>query len=290
MSPVLREKTIRRKIPGRVVLMILAGICVFLMVITYGTNSFDAPFNNTVGNMIVPFEKGLSKLGIWMNTRKDEFRSMEALAKENEELKAKVDELTEENTILSKERYELAELRDLFELSDEYDSYSKVGARIIASDNSNWFYGFTIDKGSEDGLQVDMNVIAGGGLVGRISSVGDHWARVTAIISDGAYVSGQVLSTEDTLIVAGNLEEIRNDGTLSFSQLSISDNVNILGEKVVTSQISDKYLPGLLIGYVQSADKDSNNLTYSGKILPVVDFEHLGTVLVITDMKNAASE
>ncbi len=270
--------------------MILAGICVFLMVITYGTNSFDAPFNNTVGNMIVPFEKGLSKLGIWMNTRKDEFRSMEALAKENEELKAKVDELTEENTILSKERYELAELRDLFELSDEYDSYSKVGARIIASDNSNWFYGFTIDKGSEDGLQVDMNVIAGGGLVGRISSVGDHWARVTAIISDGAYVSGQVLSTEDTLIVAGNLEEIRNDGTLSFSQLSISDNVNILGEKVVTSQISDKYLPGLLIGYVQSADKDSNNLTYSGKILPVVDFEHLGTVLVITDMKNAASE
>ncbi len=290
MSPVLREKSIRRKIPGRVVLMILAGICVFLMVITYGTNSFDAPFNNTVGNMIVPFEKGLSKLGIWMNTRKDEFRSMEALAKENEELKARVDELTEENTILSKERYELAELRDLFELGDEYDSYSKVGARIIASDNSNWFYGFTIDKGSKDGLQVDMNVIAGGGLVGRISSVGDHWSRVTAVISDGAYVSGQVLSTEDTLIVAGNLEEMRNDGTLSFSQLSISDNVNILGEKVVTSQISDKYLPGLLIGYVQSADKDSNNLTYSGKILPVVDFEHLGTVLVITDMKNAASE
>ena len=290
MSPVLREKSIRRKIPGRVVLMILAGICVFLMVITYGTNSFDAPFNNTVGNMIVPFEKGLSKLGIWMNTRKDEFRSMEALAKENEELKARVDELTEENTILSKERYELAELRDLFELGDEYDSYSKVGARIIASNNSNWFYGFTIDKGSKDGLQVDMNVIAGGGLVGRISSVGDHWSRVTAVISDGAYVSGQVLSTEDTLIVAGNLEEMRNDGTLSFSQLSISDNVNILGEKVVTSQISDKYLPGLLIGYVQSADKDSNNLTYSGKILPVVDFEHLGTVLVITDMKNAASE
>ena len=61
------------------------------------------------------------------------------------------------------------------------------------------------------------------------------------------------------------------------------------GDKIVTSNISDKYLPNILIGYVSSIEKDANNLTKSGLLVPAVDFEHLGEVLVITDMKQAPS-
>ena len=57
------------------------------------------------------------------------------------------------------------------------------------------------------------------------------------------------------------------------------------GDKVVTSNISDKYLPGLLIGYITSIESDSNNLTHSGTITPAVDFEHMDEVLVILDLK-----
>jgi rod shape-determining protein MreC len=55
----------------------------------------------------------------------------------------------------------------------------------------------------------------------------------------------------------------------------------------VTSNISDKYLPGILIGYTKDVTLDANNLTQSGYLVPAVDFEHLQEVLIITDLKDS---
>ena len=54
---------------------------------------------------------------------------------------------------------------------------------------------------------------------------------------------------------------------------------------MVTSNISSKYVEGLLIGYVKEVTTDPNSLTKSGYLIPVVDFEHLQEVLVILDKK-----
>ena len=80
------------------------------------------------------------------------------------------------------------------------------------------------------------------------------------------------------------------DGCITFSQLMDSQNAVVEGDKVVTSDISDKFLPNILIGYINSISRDSNNLTKSGLITPAVDFEHLSEVLVITDMKQSVGE
>lgn len=255
------------------------------MVFTYGTTAFDKPLNAVVGYVVVPFETGISRLGSWLSNRSDEFTDVKALLAENEALRDEIARLTEENSILAQDKYELNELRILFELNDEYNDYNKVGAHIIAKDSGNWYSSFIIDKGTDDGLLVDMNVIAGGGLVGRISSVGPNWARVTTVISDGNYVSAMMLSTNDTLIVEGSLE-LMSSGIIAFSQLKDSNDVVVEGDKVVTSKISDKYLPNILIGYIQYVAGDSNNLTKSGYLTPAVDFSNLSEVLVITDIKN----
>ena len=79
-------------------------------------------------------------------------------------------------------------------------------------------------------------------------------------------------------------------GCITFSQLLDGQNRVKEGDKVVTSNISDKYLPNILIGYISTIDRDANNLTKSGQIVPAVDFEHLGEVLVITDRKQTVTE
>ena len=284
MSPVVRPKGVRFTIPGKYVLLILSIICIFLMVLTYGTSVFDVSVNSAAGVVIVPFEKGISRAGEWLRNRKDELASVRSLLEENAELRAEIDRLTEENTILTQERYELTEMQALLSLSENYYSYNKVAARIIAKDSGNWYSSFVIDKGTDDGLAVDMNVIAGGGLVGRITKVGPNWARVTSIISDGCNVSAQVVSSDLTLMVTGDLI-LTETGRLSFSQLSDPDGLVVKGDKVVTSNISDKYLPGLLIGYIDTVQNDANNLTKSGTIESATDFDYLSTVLVITDLK-----
>ena len=134
-----------------------------------------------------------------------------------------------------------------------------------------------------------MNVIAEGGLVGRITSVGPNWSRVTSIIDDTSNVSAMTLATEDNLIVSGDLQ-LMTEGVISFSKLVDSKNQVAEGDKIVTSNISDKYLPNILIGYIHTINRDANNLTNSGYITPAVDFEHLGEVLVILDLKQQINE
>lgn len=206
------------------------------------------------------------------------------LLAQNEQLRAKVDELTIENTRLQQDRYELTNLRELYSLDAQYDEYEKTGARIIARDPGNWFYSFVINKGASDGIAVDMNVMAGSGLVGRVVDVGPNWAKVKSIIADDSNVSAMVLASADRMVVSGNLK-LYASGVIEFGQLVDSDDVVVEGDKVVTSDISDKYLPGILIGYINTINRDANNLTKSGYITPAVDFEHLEEVLVIRQLK-----
>ena len=289
MSPVIKKKGEKFTLPSKYLLFILSVFCIILMLITFGTHVFHKPFTTAFGYVVVPFEKGISNLGGWLSRRSDELVQIRKLMDENEMLKEKVAELTEENTLLYQDRYELNKLRQLFELDQQYSQYDKVGARIIARDAGNWYTSFIIDKGADDGLEEDMNVIAGGGLVGRITVVGPNWSRVQALISDDFHVSGMTLSSEDNLIVSGNLQTMSN-GVIDFSQLVDSKGQVQVGDKVVTSDISDKYLPGILIGYINTINQDANNLTKSGSITPVGDFEHLSEVLVITVQKRSYSE
>ena len=275
--------------PSKYLLLILTILCTLLMLITFGTDVFNRPLNSAVGYVVVPFQQGIGKVGEWLSKRSDELIQIRKLLDENAALREQVAALTEENTLLQQDKYELNNLRDLMDLNEQYGEYNKVGARIISRDSGNWYSSFLIDKGSNDGFAINMNVIAGGGLVGRITSVGPNWARVTSIISDNSNVSGMTLSTEDNLIVSGDLK-LMADNCIGFSQLVDSKNLVAEGDKVVTSNISDIYLPNILIGYISSLDKDANNLTKSGLITPAVDFEHLGEVLVITDRKQTVTE
>ena len=120
-----------------------------------------------------------------------------------------------------------------------------------------------------------------------MTATGAHWAQVKSIIDDDSFVSSQILSNSDILMVSGSLEMYK-DGIISFSQLVDSDDEVHIGDKVVTSNISDKYLPGILIGYIDSINPDSNNITKSGTLTPAVDFEHISDVLVIMKLKPGA--
>ena len=284
MSPIIKKKGEKFTIPSKYLLFVLTCLCTVLMALTFSTDVFNQPLNTAVGYVVVPFQQGISKAGSWLTGRKDELVQIRQLLEENVRLQQQLDEVLLENTRLQQEKSELSRLRELYLLDNQYDEYHKVGARIIARDSGNWYSVFTIDKGADDGLQIDMNVIASGGLVGRISEVGPNWARVTSVISDNSNVSAMTLNSSDTMTVTGDLKTM-HDGVIRFSQLIDSQDGVAVGDKVVTSHISDKYLPNILIGTIHTINRDSNNLTKSGYLTPAVDFEHLEEVLVITDMK-----
>lgn len=172
----------------------------------------------------------------------------------------------------------------MYELDQEYHDYPKVAAKIISKDPGNWYDTFMIDKGSNDGIKIDNNVIAGKGLVGIVTEVGSSWATVRSIIDDSSNVSAMTVSTSDNCVIQGDLELI-DEGKLRFEQLYDQNNKVTVGERIVTSNISDKYVEGIFIGYVSEVVQDANNLTKTGTIVTPVDFRHLKEVFVITANK-----
>ena len=285
MSPVVKRKEEKKKIPGKYLLLIFTMLCMLLMVLTFTGNGEGGLFQNVAGFLFVPFQKGESSVSKGLLEISAEKHTIEELRAENGELRREIEELNRENAQLMQDHYELTSLRKLYELDSSYAEYDKVGARIIAANNGNRFNSFLIDKGRDDGISVNMNVIAGSGLVGIVAETGKNWARVNTIISDDSNVSASVLHTQDNLIVSGSMELI-TQGVISYSQLADQDELVQVGDKVVTSNISDRYLPGILIGYIATVDTDFNHLTKSGLLTPVVDFEHLSDVLIITELKH----
>ena len=285
MSPVIKKKRNKFTLPGKYLLMILSAVCVILMIVTFRTDLFEGPLRAAAGYVVVPFQKGIASVGGYMYDRAEEMRQLKAVLEENQKLKEQVDELTMENAQLQQDKYELASLRELYDIDKATSDYEKMGARVIASDSSNWFYSFTIDKGSDDGIQVDMNVLAGSGLAGRVVSVGPNYARVLSIIADNSNIYGTVLSTSANLMVSGNLQSVMSDGVIRFDQLSDKEDKVSEGDKVVTSNISSKYLSGIPIGFISSINTAPNNMTKWGYITPAVDFQHIQEVLVIMELK-----
>lgn len=271
-------------IPSKYLLLILVVVCGILL----GAERFmdnGGPLSWVANYTIIPMQKGISYVGTWMSDLTDNFATLKDLQKENEELQERIDTLTMDNTRLRQEQYELERLQELYKLDQNYADYEKVGAHVIANNGTNWFSSFTIDKGSNDGIRKDMNVLAGSGLVGIVTDVGPDYAQVRSIIDDGSNVSGMVLSTSDLCMVRGDLQ-LMEDGRIRFEKLPNNDNEIEVGEQVVTSHISSTYLQGLFIGYISEINVDSNNLTRSGYITPAVDFTKLQEVLVITTTKD----
>lgn len=261
--------------------------CGSAVVSTLASGVTSEPLAEAAGMIVVPFEKSINGIGSWIGEINQTFQDKQDLIDKNQELQDAVDTLTEQNNILIQNQSELSRLQELYNLDEEYSSYPKVAARIISKDPGNWYDTFMINRGSNDGIRVDNNVIAGKGLVGIVTEVGSNWATVRAIIDDSSNVSAMTVGTDDTCVVEGELELI-DEGKLRFSQLYDKDNKVTVGERVVTSNISDKYVEGLFIGYVSEIELDTNNLTKTGTIVTPVDFQHLKDVFVITVNKQDA--
>lgn len=273
----------QNRIPSKYILLILIIICGMLLGIerfSGGRGSLRLLGNYTV----IPMQKGISSIGRWMGDLTDNFKTLDELKSENETLQSRLDEITIDNTRLRQEQYELERLQELYKLDQNYADYEKVGAHVIANNGTNWFNSFTIDKGSNDGIQIDMNVLAGSGLAGIVTEVGPNYAQVRSVIDDESNISAMVLSTSDLCMVRGDLK-LMSDGRIRFEKLPNNDNNIDVGEQVVTSHISPKFLQGIFIGYISEIEVDSNNLTRSGYITPAVDFGNLQEVLVITSTK-----
>lgn len=265
------------------ILLILTIICLISLVFTYSRGDTIGVYKTAVSKLFSPISNAITGIG-------DYFSEKKQLSAEKEELQAKIEQLEEENRLLleqlkkyQSDYYSLNEMKSLLEIKDEFASYPMVGAKVIAKENGNWFSKFTINRGSNDGIEKDMNVIAAGGLAGIVTQVGPDYAVVTSILDDQMNVSAIGRTSRASCMVMGDIDAM-SEGYIRLMYMKKDADIREYDE-IITSPTSSKYLPDLTIGYAVLLQTDPNNMTMSGYLIPAVDFENIENVMVIMKRK-----
>ncbi|GAB6173217.1 rod shape-determining protein MreC [Paradesulfitobacterium aromaticivorans] len=273
------------------VFFLLLGVLISIRLTGLGSH-FPNPIGGALQRVFSPIEKTLLGVGSGIRDNTRALWSFRAVEQENKALRAKVDQLTGDNLKLKQEV--LAGLR--FQALDEgtfrsptLDKYKKVGASIINRNPTSWYQTLTVNRGSNDGAKPNDPVIAQLGLVGKVVSVTPTTADVLLILDGEGQVSAVVRGStgEGTFgIVQGTYKRgsrLTSDGNLQM-MLRRDDNVNV-GDLVLSSGLGGVYPKDMPIGKIKQVQLDRTGLLKSAFIEPLVNFDSLEEVYIVTGGK-----
>lgn len=228
--------------------------------------------------IVTPIQNGIVMIKNKMSRNDAFFTDVANLKTENEELKQKISNLEQAQRELEIIKAENATLKEYMNLTEKYANYKTVPAYITGKDISNYSKTVIINVGKNEGIEVNMTVIADAGLVGHVISVTDDTAKVETIIDSASSVSSNVSTTREPIICRGIID------SNNLKAINIETDANlVVGDNIETSGMGGIYPKGILIGSIKDVINTKNITDRYAVIKPAVDFETLETVLVITN-------
>ena len=269
--------------PSRSLVVALVLACAALMAVDKagGDGSPLDPVRRVVGEVVGPAQAGVAAAVRPLTSIPDGLRSNGSLRDENRTLAAENEALRQQLAKAGYDDQRIKTLRALQALAGDI-GYALVPARVISMDAAQSARSsVVIDAGSDAGLHPDMTVVAGRGLVGRITSVTARTATVLLVVDDSSSVGGRIGDSME-------LGFVRGHGTLGVDdrlELELADRkvVPKVGQAVVTwgSEGGSPYVAGVPIGTVQKVYESVRETSYRAVITPAVDFTTLDLVGVV---------
>ena len=207
-------------------------------------------------------------------------RNMRTLQDRVAELQRIVDQLTVENLELREADIERLQLREQLRFKLTNPSYDLIAAEVIGYDPSLLLHYITIDRGTADGVGVNMPVVTAQGLVGRVTVAFVHSSRVMLLADPSSSVNAILQTSRVTGIVRGRG---RQNLVLDFVQSDLEIDV---GEIILTSGLGGAFPKRLVIGQVTEVKRNDVDMFQEVRVRPAVDFDRLEMVMVIRGFTN----
>ncbi|WP_088228914.1 rod shape-determining protein MreC [Desulfosporosinus sp. FKB] len=269
------------------VFFLLLGVLISIRLTGIGSR-FPNPVGGAMQRVLSVVEKPILQLGNGIRDNTKALWNFRNVEQENQDLQKKVDQLTGDNLKLKQQvlaglRYN--ELDQGIFRSPTLDKYVKVGASIINRNPTTWYRTLTVNRGSQDGVQVNDPVIGDLGLVGKVVSVSPTTSEVLMILDGEGEVSAVVRGSTGTGtfgIVQGTYKRgsrLTPEGNLEML-FRRADNVNV-GNLVLTSGQGGVYPQDVPIGKVKQIELDPSGLLKTAYIEPLVDFDSLEEVYIV---------
>ncbi len=268
-------------------------VCVIAVVgllIFFGLHSGSPTASeDAVKSVSTPVQKFFTNIG---NSFYDITHSLGQL----KELRTEVDELKSQNNKyeqLFDDNEELLEendrLKRMLELRDENPDLDMIAATVAADEPSNWFSGFTIDKGEHSGIAPDQIVISTDGfLIGKIVSVGTNWADVMTV-TDPAFSAGVMVERSRDLGVAEGDTEYRYNRQFKLSYLARDVDIEV-GDYITTTGLGGTFPAGFRLGKVADIKDDNITMTRYAIVDVCADLSDVRRVFVITNSMDVVAD
>jgi len=206
-------------------------------------------------------------------------RDVTELLQRNAELENEVSNLQSQVIQLQEQLRETEVLYSLLDFARARPQDQYIAAAVIGQDPSPFLHYVIIDRGSDDGIRYGMPVVTQQGLVGRVDAVTSSAARVQLITDPGAVVNIKFQNKSENAQIQGSVT-----GEIMLEMVSQTISINS-GEILLTSGLGGNYPTDILVGQVSEIEKTENNLFQSAVVQPVVDFNAMRAVLVITNFE-----
>lgn len=265
---------------------LIFALIVLVLIVTIGlstTRNQPSEISGIVGSVFSPVQKVFYSIGQTFANSFDSLLNISKIREENIQLQERISILQEENIQLKYIVNNAEALKNEYEMLSNIQ-YDYVKSQIISRDIGNWFERFTIDKGTNSGIQIDDIVIKAVrtedrmvkvGLIGKVVDVGYNWSKVVTIDDIGSSVSIKVLRTNEGGVAKGSIS-----GNIEAFMFNQTEDLRV-GDDIVTSGLGEIYLPNIYIGQIAKIEKTSDLLTEKITVIPIVDFEKLYEVYVI---------
>lgn len=222
-----------------------------------------------------PFQVASARMADSASEIADHYLNIVGAAQENRRLRARLEQLTVEETQLHELTLENRRLADLLELREVLDSKA-VAADVIGSDATGTACSIIIGEGDDSGIRPGMAVISAQGVVGTVVAVSHHAARVLLINDHNAALDAFDQRSRARGIVAGVIEN-----GMVMKYVERTEDIK-QGDAVITSGLDGVFPRGLLVGFISEVDRRGAGLFMTVEVKAAADIRRLEKVLVLT--------
>ncbi len=257
--------------------IILALFVIGLIALALG--GYLTPLSRLVLNPVVSAQTWLSVRFQALQNAIAAPQDLARLRQRNSEMEVEVSRMQTEIIVLKQQISETRVLSALVDFARVQPENRYLAASVIGRDPSPFLDYVIINRGSDDGLRRGMPVVTQQGLVGRIAAVTADAARAQLITDPASNINVKLEPSRAQAVVRGEVS-----GEISLAMIPQSAPVEI-GDLILTSGLGGNYPTNILVGQVTGVRRRETDLFQSASVQPVVDFNQLEIVLIITNFR-----
>ena len=264
---------------------ILVGIAVFLAAIMAyaGANGrLTAAPQEILSVAVAPFQRAAAAVSNGVSSLWEKYTNIDAILEENEKLTTENAELRGQMVDYDKLKAENEAYKALTNIQEQHPEMSYVSSFVIGRDPLDSFYGFTLDKGSLDGVEANDAITSDEGyLLGVVTEVDLTSCKVMTILHPSFNAAGVVSRTRDNGIITGSADYAA-EGLCILSNLSRST-LTKANDQVITTGLGGVFPPDVLVGVVQELVPEASGKSTIAVIKPGADPRTFKHVFIITN-------